>query len=136
MIKTLSLFQNKQPPFLNEKLDLIKANISSFNFLKAKELILEIIFYMPFEKDLWNKLSICLTNLKEYKKAISVYNTLIFLEPNNANIYIDAAKCFLSLNEYKKALISLNKAEKITKDKKILDLIFILKKQNNLINYE
>jgi Flp pilus assembly protein TadD len=131
MIEILANLQ-KDPIFLDDKILKISSFMRSFDFKKAKDLILEIIFYKPFEKEFWEKLSICYMNLKNYKNALSSFNTLLFLDPKNENNYINAAKYYLSLNDKKSACFHLKEAKSLTKDEKTLNVIEILIKQNNL----
>jgi tetratricopeptide (TPR) repeat protein len=131
MIKVLANLQ-KDPIFLDDKILKILSFMRSFDFKNAKDLILEVIFYKPFEINFWEKLSTCYMHLKDYKNALISFNTLLFLDPNNENNYINLAKCYLSLNDKKLSFFHLNEAKKLTNNVNTLNLIDILIKQNNL----
>ena len=102
------------------------------HYLDASHLFRLLAAARPSEPKYWKGLGACLQVLKEYDGALNCYASaqMLYLTQTDPYLYLHSADCYIALKEVEKAFKALDAAHKraeITKDKRVLQHVKLMR---------
>lgn len=102
------------------------------HYLEASHLFRLLAAARPSEPKYWKGLGACLQVLKEYDEALNCYASaqMLYRAQTDPYLYLHSADCYIALKEVKNAFKALDAAHKraeITKDKRVLQHVKLMR---------
>ena len=79
-------------------------------YVEAAKYIDRYLSHWPADGAMINKKGLALQGAKQYKEAISVFQSLVSMEPNNGEAYYSLGSCQMAVKQYEAAITSFNRA--------------------------